>query len=552
MRRDRPPLRNAPPMTRVALLIAAELLGCTGGGTAASNVNQGRSQTASVVPVVTAPADSIATATSLARPSIGSRVFVDVSAGMRGFAASNLRKAPLKTLHRLIDVAAGEAGAAEVKRCALGSMVVCVKEPDAGVRCHNTAPITCYEKHAPDWSSAALYSARSSKLEAVLVPAPVSTRYDADHAPPPDPIDAAGLTVLVTGSIVPDAVATGAGRSSAEACRAGPSPQCVTSALAERVKNGYGVWLISVLLDYDGAYVADVPLDKRYLAAATEHLLTIKSVTAGATSKFAGIEFKVGPQSSVPDGDPAFSSFRYAGVRPVLLFVLSRDVDQGRRFVAQLTQRFRDDVTLRPGKMLPEDVVHSLELAPLTPSTYRLGSPQLGPDQGALDPGALSEFRIGQSQLDADGTAIDLSCGGKGKGWIRAPYTVTTADVALASPMTQSAALRGPLVDRLPSPPQLGAFEAVPEQPAFRVFTNCAALGVRKAPWSIEYGLRRKLLIDRAAIASTWWAQLSSPNSYVMPERIYGLSSIALALLELRAEKDEAMGRIKINVSRIE
>ena len=46
---------------------------------------------------------------------------------MRGFVAAHLHKAPLKTLHRLVDVAANEAvGAAEVKHCALGSMVVCV------------------------------------------------------------------------------------------------------------------------------------------------------------------------------------------------------------------------------------------------------------------------------------------------------------------------------------------------------------------------------------------------------------------------------------------
>ncbi len=489
------------------------------------------------------------------KPTIAGRLFVDVSKGVRGFAPVGPKSASFKAFHRQIEVALAEAGVAAPTRCSLGAMVKCGPPPEDGGkrRCWLTAPVLCYpQTKMPNWADAGNYSADSSKLDSVLVPKPVQERVNPDEPPQPDWVDEAGLSVIVAGSVVPAAVDTGGVESSASACSGGPSPQCIGAALADRAKAGYGIWLISASLSFDGVYFADVPVNPSYVSAASAHLKEVKEIAIGEQPRFPGIDLRVGSQ--YPSGIPAItlSSFQYRGVRPLLVIALTRDVEQGRRFTASLVKRLSEDITVRPGAMPPEQAVHAIELAPLALASYRPAALALAARQSEdVTAAAQRDFlTLAPANVDAKGASIPIQCGERGKAWLLGQYAVLPAPTPLPPPVRQRPTLIGPLLDGKSPPAGLGRVEELPEGGGFRILSDCSVLGENGGEQTILWGLRRQVSIDEAALAKAWWSEQSAPNSYEMPERVYGLKEIVLSVLRLATIGNAPMGLYQLDVRR--
>lgn len=495
-------------------------------------------------------------------PKIAGRVFVDVSTSFKGFAAA--KGVALRQLHTSIDVAMTEAGAPGAGRCTLGARQECGKwgDDDAGKKvCEawvTTPPVDCTSK-SPDAASPTIYSATATKIDAALVHLAEPAKFDPDHRPPPDLVDEASLTVIVTSGPTAGALSGAPGEQATALCKLGPTPACVSAALQERAAAGYGIWIVAALLPFDGSFVADVPKDPKHLVEIEDHLKQIKAIAPGSAPRFSGIDFKVFPPTPV-QGDVRLSSFRYQGVRPVLIYVLSRDAQKGRRFVSSLTSKLTSDPAIPPGKMKADEVVSSVELAPLAVGKYKLKAIEkaaVGKDPCAekgplqcMDPQSLAEFRLppGTSKASEGGVEADVKCGSKGKSWVLVPFEEPAT--TLPPFVSQRAEVLGPRRDN--GLPEKVGFPAVlvDGQPAFRLGASCAPLSPRPTAWVVEYEMRRKLAIN--ADKAGWWAEMSAPNAYQMPERAYGLREVAMSVLERSVAKDAPMGRIKLNLTRDE
>jgi hypothetical protein len=312
----------------------------------------------------------------------------------------------------------------------------------------------------------------------------------------------------------------------------------------ERAREGYGVWLLQVLLPFDGVYLADVPVNAAYSERTSAHL---KSLKEGATP-YAGIDFKVGAQSAVARRGTAVSQIPYTGVRPVLVLALSRNAGAGRVFADSLLKKLQADPTLLPGKMTPADAFSAVELVPLAVAEPRFTEVGLLPrEQQELDPAALAEFRLGPTAVGEHTASAEVTCGAKGQGWLVARYG--QAPVVLPAYLRQEHLLQGPID---PLPPKVAlAKPAASAERAFRLYTSCGPLGVRAEGWTMEYLLRTKVELAEKDTGDEWWSRGSASNSFEMPEKTYGLREVALALLRLR-QGEHCAHRIRVTVKRTE
>lgn len=501
-------------------------------------------------------------------PKMAGRVYVDVSTGMKGFAAAPKTTA-LRALHGALDVAMSEAGAPTSPKCTVGIRQICVKygEDDAGkpacVAWGPTPPIECAAK-PPDLASSETYSAGASSIDVPFVRQPRPEKYDPDKPPPGDPLDEAKLTVIVTSSPAPGAKESAA-ESLALACKQGPTPGCLSAALQARAAEDYGIWVIGALLAFDGTFVANVTRDPVHLNEVRDHLKEIKAVAAGAAPRFSSVTFKIDPAAVQPQ-DAAQSAFRFSGVRPVLVFALSRDVEMGRRFVASFTSHLSAESALRPGAMTSAEIVRSVELAPLHAGKYKLkgleraAAAPMGAGNKCPDPLPVGTQCMGQTELtefgplkdvksDANGVSAKVSCGAKGKSWVLAEIE-ESSPATLPPFVTQIPVVLGPRTDqglpeRVGFPP-----ERVEGQNKFKLGAACGPLTPRSAPWVVEYELRRELKVD--AEKTGWLADWTSPDAYHMPERAHGLREIALAVVKKSESSKTAFGRIRFDIERRE
>lgn len=278
-----------------------------------------------------------------APPTLDGRLYVDVTLSMRGFLHADSKA--FDEVLKITKTAMGSAGASKRATCSLGANArACARWEDFDdadgrkkSRCVEWKELeaTSCERQGDYFAKEASYTADIPRVDHVLARAPLPERYDPATSPR-DPLDEAGITVLAVSGMDPGPVTTKE-LSAQKACQGGPSPACVGAALVERAREGYGAWLVTVMMPFDGDVLAGVGKDKRHVAAVEEHLKGLKLVAPGETSRFAGVDFRVGAtQKDAPARGPKgtknddASLLSYKGVRPLLLLVLARDATKGR------------------------------------------------------------------------------------------------------------------------------------------------------------------------------------------------------------------------------
>jgi hypothetical protein len=373
-----------------------------------------------------------------------------------------------------------------------------------------------------------------SRLDLALRSVECPAQPDPDH-PVTDLLDEARLTVLVTDGMQAAATTPGA---PATGCQSGADPSCIASLLAARATQGYGIWLVHVALPFHGRHYAERNLDQVFFDRVRAHL-----AEANRDPRWNQIEFAMRAPRGVSN------SFEYQGFKPLLLVVLSREPELGRRFVEVAVRRLRAD-PIRPGAMADEDAVQSVELAPLAPSRFRPVAIELLPAdrQDGIQVEELSEMRYQGTSPAADGVEGRIWCGARGKGLLAVRYEQEEGPVTLPHYVRQEVELAGPRRD-VPLPERaLAPIRVLPGQ-AFRAGVNCTVLPGAKTT-VVEYELRSRLSLAEVSTTGEWWSALSSDNTYEMPERVYGLRDLALAVLRIRATGVQRWGRVRLRIER--
>lgn len=462
------------------------------------------------------------------KPAISARVFVDTSGSMAGFFGVGPAKEAerrIAAFHSEIETALAEAGLGTPKRCTVGQQVVCDGAPDSAVAMGRSK----------------LYTELSSRLDLSMVRQPVPDKIDRDHPPPPDFLDEAAVTVVVTDGMQASTGAAGnaANGNVASACAQGADPGCLTAVLRARADEGFGVWMIGVLLPFDGQHYVERPLSADYFAKTAAHIADMKT-----DERKVGFDFAVkGPIRTDQAGN---GYFRYSGYKPLLILVFSRDVALGRRLVDTLRDKLMK-APLRPGKMDPIHTVMTAELAPLDVAPQQIESltvlPLAQQQAEGIVPAAFAELRLeGTAPVD-DGLSSKFWCGAAGKGL----FTVNVKKVGagtLPPHLTATTQLR---LDPLRAP--MAPVRVVGDG-QFLTGLNCEPL----AKGHTELKAILETTVALGDTADAWWSTgahgWSSEDNWRMPERLYGLDVLVRAMLARRTERSHPIGTVHVHVQR--
>ncbi|MBK7823521.1 MAG: hypothetical protein IPJ61_21275 [Tessaracoccus sp.] len=450
-------------------------------------------------------------------------------AGFFGGAAKAGEKR-IAAFHAEIETALAEAGMGTPKRCTVGQKVVCDGAPDS----------------AAALGRAKLYTELSSRLDLSLVRRPVPDKIDRDHPPPPDFLDEAALTIVVTDGMQASAGGTG-GTNVAAACAQGADPGCLTAVLRARADEGFGVWMVGVLLPFSGNHYVERPLSADYFARTAAHVADMNT-----DPRKVGFTFSVkGPIRTDQAGN---GYFPYTGYKPLLILVFSRDVALGRRFVNSLERKLKN-APLRAGTMKPDDSVMTAELAPLDVAPQKIESltvlPLAQQQAEGIDPPAFAEFRIeGTAPVD-DGLSSKFWCGAGGKGL----FTVSVKEIGagtLPPYLVATTQLRiDPKAPFAPVRPAGGVVPVRGESTQFLTGLNCAPLA--KGHTELRATVESTIALDATA-ADAWWntgkSGWSSEDNWQMPERLYGLDVLVRAMLDRRTARPHPIGTLHVHVQR--
>jgi hypothetical protein len=444
-------------------------------------------------------------------PGAGARVVVDVSESHQGFARG--RPLALEGLHgQVIEASLAALGLnVPFERCAL----------DEQLRCQSA--LTIQQLRDPN-----TYRGRSGALDLALRRPPRAPRPDQQL---PDPLDPFRVTILVTDGAQSSNSPFNASASGDVACTGGADPSCVAALLRQRIDEGYGLWVIRIRLPFNGRYFSERRIDRDMFARTTAHIAEVNR----NDRSWSGITLAARRPNFTGDS----GSFEFSGARPLLVFVLSRDIANGRLLVNEMLRRIR---TERIGAGTTDDIASS-EWAPFEGYDARLSSAQRLDAGGAAD-----EVRVDRARAQGGSIVVPVNCSLRGRARVRVQGSITQG--ALPPP---------PFADvrfewRRESPPARGlnlvpsAIRAAPG-PFEGIFeVDCTGLpaGRFRYTWSV-FG---QWQLSDAAAQREWWTLESAPNSYEMPERIFGLADMARNVAGAGVQRAGALARVTFDLTR--
>lgn len=462
-------------------------------------------------------------------PSIEAQLFIDTSGSMAGFFGAS--RSTLTAVHEEIASALAGSGLRSLRACTVGNRANCDGVPSAPAKL----------------ASPALYHENTSRLDLVLSRVAPPSRIDPNHPPQPDALDDARLTMLITDGM--EVASETAGSTGTSSCASGADPTCVRALLEKRIAEGFGVWLIGVLLPFNGTHFPERSLTSAYFDEARAHVDQLKF-----DPKNLGVAFAIPGKLGV-DASTGKSAYAYRGYRPLLLFVFSRDAALARGVVSGVVKKLRE-APIQPGKMNSQDTVQSVELAPLTATSVRAARIEVVPRPeeekifgSGFDPARLEELKLKESAAMGSGISQRVWCGANGRRMLYVGYQ-RTGDRQLPAYIGEQVILAPD--SRSPAPPPRAVALPTPHDgDRIRTGLDCAVLS--PGP-NIEIGfaLESQLTLDESQLEHQWWSRAawSSQDSWKMPERVYGLEDIVLPILKARVARHSEWGRVVLHVQR--
>lgn len=511
--------------TKLALAtwMMAGSIGCGGAGCSTSSSAPPPKPLAA--PTVTAPTVNEApkpAAPKPPEPHLLARVFVDTSGSMWGFFDKKTQN--VVALHAELDTTIAELGLRTAAKCTVGLELKCAGAPSTPAQL----------------GDGAAYHEAESRIDKVMARAPLPAQIDPNNPPPPDLLDDARLSVLVTDGM--ESTSPGRPREGAAECAQGADPTCIQSLLRKRIKEGFGVWLVGVLLPFKGTHYPERTIIPAEYDEVKKHVDQLKF-----EGQNRGVQFSVGPALAT-EKRTGNSTYHYEGYKPILLVAFSREPALGRAFVATLTQKLRR-IPIQPGglggvHMNADDAVQSVELAPLSPSTVKLAKLELLPraEQKGMPPGAFPEFRLEAQKPMSSGLSSKVWCGPQGGALLAVDYERAGDGVLPGYYKEEVRLVPGAAPPRSLAPPTPLA------ERRLRTGVNCVPL--QKGHTELQLALETHYTLDENATRGQWWSRekWSGEDTWKTPERLYGLEDLVLPILRERAAAVVAGGMLHVHV----
>jgi hypothetical protein len=441
----------------------------------------------------------------------GTRVVVDVSESHQGFARA--RPLALEGLHgQVIEASLAALGLnVPFERCAL----------DEQLRCQPS--LTIQQLRDPN-----TYRGRAGALDIALRRPPRAVREDQQQ---PDPLDPFRVAILVTDGAQSSSIPFNATATGDVACAGGADPSCIAALLRQRIDEGYGVWVMRVRLPFNGKYFSERRIDRAMFARTVAHIADVNR----NDRSWSGVTLSVRRPNFTGDS----GSYELSGARPLLVFVLSRDIESGRLVVNEMLRRVR---TERIGAGTPDDVVAS-EWAPFEGYDARLTAAQRLDSGGAAD-----DVRVDRVRVQGGSLIVPVTCSLRGRARLRVQGSIVQgsiapppfADVRLEwrreTPAARGIALIPSTIRAAPGP-----FEGV-----FEVDCSGLPAGRFRYTWSV-FGQWR---LNEQAAQREWWSLESAENSYEMPERVFGLADLARNVAGAGVARAGVLTRVTFELTR--
>jgi len=366
-----------------------------------------------------------------------------------------------------------------------------------------------------DFDKASTYSARDSRLD-LFFAAPKENNTATNKTV--DPIDPFHVAVLITDGME----ASAANSNSAEPCLAGADPRCMAYLMKQRAEKGYGIWAVLLLMPFKGTHYAERPLDDSQWQRIQQHVSAL-----GQDPFFPGVKFTVSRQgSSTP-----FTSYQFEGSKPVLVLVVSRDVQAGRAIANEFSEAVKRERVVQP-----TNGVYTIELAPLSVSTRKIEDVRFAKSAPVKDLSLISHrkekgfFNL-TAQCDRGGSAsfdvITSESGGPNviPEGVRAQYVLSRSESGgLPEDNLKSEGLGNDLVLR----------------------THCNLINPGQFKTCLAF--QAKLSLDENDKA--FWQALSSENMFEAPERLYGLKEMILDVLRFSTQKPRPTDAVLFTLER--
>ncbi|MBU0553222.1 hypothetical protein KJ940_17260 [Myxococcota bacterium] len=419
----------------------------------------------------------------------GARIFVDLSTSMQGYAGGD--SGGVESVHRFILQGISAAGAAPVEYCEI------LKKGDT----------RCGIKPNPNhYRTPKVYREGASPIAGVLFP----PRRDpsGERTVEKSPIDERRISVIITDGLEATTARTQPDGQSGD-CVPGPDVACLQRALAERAQQGYGVWMIAVSLRFRGKVFAERGLDQVMFARVRDHLNALRE-----QPEWSGVDFeatKLREEQSTGN-----HLYEYVGVRPLIVFVLSRDIKLGREVTQHVMKRLESEHVATP-----KDRLKSIELAPYDSGRYAFKTLTHGEVEKAQ--GAVLPSGKPRRYEELNALVLPLECRGQGVARLNL-YAVEDQPTTPTPP----AGLKPKLGVKMMTPIQSAFIPPKQVKPGhFQAALKCLYLSKGETRLEIDLLYQIDLIKDQINGFESW----SSQNTWENPERAYRLKNIVDGVL---------------------
>lgn len=442
----------------------------------------------------------------------GAQVFVDVSESIRGFTGGG--SLALATLHA--QVIESSLSALQLNNPFLRCTV------DAAVHCARPG-VTAQQLALPT-----TYRGANAALHLALRRPPRAPRPDLQQ---PDPLDPYAVTVVVTDGFQSTPAAFQPGGGADVACTAGADPSCLAALLRARVDEGYGLWVGRLHLAFDGRYFAERRLDREMWSRTLAHVESLNNDPLWNGVRFAATQ---------PNFTGDSGAFRFTGARPLLVFVLTRDIPRGRQLVAEMQRRLAVERITKRG--LPSEVVFS-EWAPFEGLTANVLSARRAESGRQAD-----HVLVDRATRSPAGFELPVRCDLEGAARIRVDGA--TRFGAMPPPRFARVAMGWQVPAPLPSELAAPREAMRPVEGPWTVFTGIDCTRMSAGEHRYPLALVARWTVDPAALQSEWFVQESGDTSYETPERVFGLADLARSVITAGVNRAGVLDRLTLRVTR--